>query len=74
MDGAAISMGGITGDSVSVLCARPMERSFVFESWFACIAIVGEQPNKNDITPNKNKRRMILAQLLFFISIILFLD
>jgi hypothetical protein len=62
-------MGGIAGDSV--LYARLIEPSFVFEPLFACVAVVGEQPIKNDITPNKNKHGMIFAQLLFFISIIL---
>jgi len=62
-------MGGIAGDSV--LYARLIEPSFVFEAWFACASVVGEQPIKNDITPNKNKHRMISAQLLFCIYIIL---
>ena len=62
-------MGGIAGDSV--LYARPIEPSFIFEAWFACVGVVGEQPINCDITPNKNKHRMILVQLLFFISIIL---
>ena len=62
-------MGGIAGDSV--LYARLIEPSFVFEAWFACVAVVGEQPIKNDINPNNNKHRMISAQLLLFIYIIL---
>jgi hypothetical protein len=62
-------MGGIAGDSV--LTARLIEPSFVFEAWSACAAVVGEQAIKNNITPNKNKHWMIPAQLLFFIYIIL---
>lgn len=62
-------MGGIAGDPV--LYARLIEPSFVFEAWFACVPVVGEQPIKNDINTNKNKHRMTSAQLLFFIYIIL---
>jgi hypothetical protein len=69
LDGTAASMGGIAGDSV--LYSSLIEPSFVFEAWFSCVAVDGEQPIINDITPNKNKHRMILAQLLFFIYIIL---
>jgi len=62
-------MGGIAGDSV--LYAKLIEPSFVFEAWLSCVAFGGEQPIKNDNTPNNDKYRMIFAQLLFFISIIL---
>lgn len=40
-------MGGIAGDSD--LYARLIESSFVFETWFAWVSAVGEQPIKNDI-------------------------
>jgi hypothetical protein len=72
LDGTAASMGGIAGDLV--LYARLRDPSFALEPLFACVAVVGEPPIKNDITPNKNKQRMILTQLLFSISIILFLE
>ena len=71
MDGAAVSMGGICEDSVLILYARLMEPSLVFKAWFACVAVNGETPIKNGITPNNNKHRMVLAKSLFFISIIL---
>jgi hypothetical protein len=52
-DGTAASMGGI--DSDSILYARLMESSFVFEAGSACACVEGEQPIKNDISANKNK-------------------
>jgi hypothetical protein len=69
--GAAASMGGIAGDSVSILCARFMAVSVVFDSWFACESIVGEQAHRNDIIPRKNKHERRVVQHLFFILVVL---
>jgi len=49
-----------------VSCATPAGITIFLESRFACVAVFGEQPMKNDITPNEHMHKMILTTLLFF--------
>jgi hypothetical protein len=65
--GAAASMGGIAGLSVSILYARFIFASVVLVSLLACESIAGVQAHSNDSILKKNKHHMPVVQLILYI-------